>query len=223
MSKRNHLVIIAVIAIVGAFSYSVYKDLKSVTDISVETPTPGLIGNSGTMVGVGSSTGSGYTLEQVPIASIPDLNRVVIATKDIDAATRKIMEDNLKMTQELLKKDPNKSELWFTLASHRKVAEDYVGARISWQYLTERYPTDYLAFANLGNLYAYYLPNILLAEQSYLKAIQLAPQQTYLYFQITDFYRDVAKTPTKAQLVVQKGVAANPNNVELKKLAESLK
>lgn len=229
MPNRNYIFITIIVLIIAVLGYAGYRDLKPVTNInnapidSNSTSTLPVDVNIGTSTDI---TGGDYTVEQVdeiPSIPHPDLNRYVIGDKTLDAATKKAIEDSLRNMQEALKKNPNNAEDWFKLAMSRKVAADYEGARLVWEYTAKRYPSDYLSYLNLANVHAYYIPNVKLAEQYYLKAIESSPQQVFAYFQTAEFYQNIVKNKAKALAIAEKGLQENPNNPDLKKLVDSLK
>ncbi|MBI4156025.1 MAG: hypothetical protein HY507_02210 [Candidatus Zambryskibacteria bacterium] len=172
-----------------------------------------------------------YKIEQVPITEkkglpqpIPDLSRPVTSPNSVlvspEALTR--ATENILALQAMLKKNVANLPAWLDLAMYQKMAGDYQGTIISWTYAGKLAPTNFLPFANLGNLYAYFLKDNGLAEMYYKQAISKASEQSYLYVQLAEVYRDVFKDLDKARVIVNQGLSKLPNDTNLLQLKESL-
>ena len=159
-----------------------------------------------------NSTGQG-TVEIVPINDskiiepVPDLNRTTIFSKDLSQEAINILIKDIKSQVDALKKDPTLAIAWNNLGINLKIAGDYTGAQIAWEYATKVNPIMFETFSNLGELYGYYLKDFVKAEADDLMAIKLAPDQTFLYFKASNFYKDVLKNKTKAIAIVEQGLS----------------
>lgn len=80
---------------------------------------------------------------------------------------------------------------WIAVGVFKKSFYDYIGARDAWEYAGVLYPDNALSFANLGNLYGFYLYNNIKAELNYKKSITNDPYQTSYYLGLADFYKSV--------------------------------
>jgi len=162
--------------------------------------------------------------ESLSVAPVPpSLSHKVDFRAKMVPEAKVIVLKNIETLQAQLRIDANDFHTWNTLAQHYQTAEDFLAARDVWEYLVRVFPTNHIAFGNLGFLYGYYLKDLVKAEQYYLKAIANAPDQAFLYFQTAEFYRDVLKDLVKARQIVEKGIVSNPNSAELKALLESLR
>lgn len=161
-------------------------------------------------------------IDDSPIV-IPDIRRSVVFSASVIPEAKVLMLKNIADLQEKLGKDTKDFNVWNSLAQYYQAAGDYVAAAEVWEYLGRVFPTNHVAYGNLGFLYGYYLKDAPLAEIKYLKAIENAPEQVFLYFQVAEFYRDVVKSRVKASEIAQKGLVKNPQNAALKALIETLK
>lgn len=80
---------------------------------------------------------------------------------------------------------------WIAVGVIKKSFNDYEGARDAWEYAGVLYPANGLSFANLGNLYGFYLHDNAKAELNLKKAIANDPYQTSYYLGLADFYKNV--------------------------------
>ena len=161
-------------------------------------------------------------IDDSPIV-VPNIRHAVVFSVSVIPEAKVIMLRNISDLQQRLGKDGKDFNTWNSLAQYYQAAGDYVAAREVWEYLGRVFPTNHVAYGNLGFLYGYYLKDAPLAEKNYLKAIENAPEQVFLYFQTAEFYRDVVKSPAKALEIAQKGLAKNPGSAELKQFVQMLK
>lgn len=229
---RTHKIILSILsALVLLWAYialdkrsnSGAQPLNIATTTDTNTVKTGEASVSGNVSGTGS-----YTIEQVDGSGvpqpIPDLNRPVrplgsatVTTEAIVRATEKILP-----LQAELKKDPSNFSAWMNLALYQKMAGDYQGAVITWQYAGKLSPADYISVGNLGNLYGYFLKDNVKAESYFKLAISKAPTQASTYIQLAEFYWDVLKDLNKARNIVDQGLDAIPNNTNLLQLKATL-
>lgn len=226
--KRNILVIIATVVLFGGLYITFDKSKKEMTPaednfVSSDTSTTTQV-NLGD--GLVATLPKGAVFEPVAMPNqipAPSLNRVIVFAPSIDPAVKEVIQSKVTEIQTELKKDSLKIEYWIDLGTYHKVAGDFSGAKIYWDYAGKISPTNFVSFGNLGNMYAYQLKDMVQAEKYYNQAIKNAPTQIYLYFQLAEAFRDVSKDITKARAVIDRGLLANPNNAELLTLKDSLK
>lgn len=161
-------------------------------------------------------------IDDSPIV-VPDIRHTAVFAVTVIPEAKVIMLENIADLQEKLEKDAKDFNVWNSLAQYYQAAGDYAAAAEVWEYLGRVFPSNHVAYGNLGFLYGYYLKDAALAEIKYLKAIENAPEQVFLYFQAAEFYRDVVKSQAKALEIAQKGLAKNPSSTELKQLVQTLK
>lgn len=80
---------------------------------------------------------------------------------------------------------------WIAVGVTKKFFNDFEGARDAWEYAGVLYPGNALSFANLGNLYGFYLNDNSKAEFNFKKAITNDPYQPGYYLGLADFYKSV--------------------------------
>lgn len=206
---------IILILVLAGGAYLIYRDISNnrvdEAGYTIEKLSPEEIS-----VGGDSDTGQSVNIP------VPDLNRMVINNKDLPPEAVAVVEKNIRALSEELNKNSDQLDLWLDLGIQRKIAGDYEGARDAWVYATLIRPTGSVAFHNLGDLYAYYLHDNTKAEQNFLKAIENSPNDVYLYFKATEFYRDVLKDISSARAIVERGITANPSSTELQSLLKFL-
>jgi hypothetical protein len=179
---------------------------------------------------VSKTDGPTYTIEAIPSKKtvnipVPDLNRPItkfptanVSEADFLNATKKVKE-----YQELLKNDPKLISVWLDMAMYQKEGGDYIGASISWKYVSDiTAPNNFVSLGNLGDLYAYYIKDNAMSEMYYKKAIESAPNQVYLYSQLFDVYKDVFKDLNKARAIIDEGLKNIPNDPYLLQVKNSL-
>lgn len=94
---------------------------------------------------------------------------------------------------------------WIAVGVIKKSFNDYEGARDAWEYAGVLYPANGLSFANLGNLYGFYLHDNEKAELNFKKAIQNDLYQPGYYLSLADFYKtvDVAKKSEASKVLLE--------------------
>lgn len=93
---------------------------------------------------------------------------------------------------------------------------DYQGAEAAWIKARDMSPANLVPYNNLGNLYHYYLKDFPKAEQNLLKVIELDASYISGYRSLLDLYRySYQQNTTKAVDIIQRGLEANPKNIDL--------
>ena len=156
------------------------------------------------------------------IKPIPDLDREIVFKEGFSADAQQLIIDDIEKISRELKDDPTFFGNWLYLGLNREAIGDYEGARQVWEYAKLVRSNNFVVRGNLGDLYAYYLKDNQKAEENYLKALELGPRQTYLYFKTAEFYRDFLLDNQKAKETVQTGLINNPTSQDLKNLLNSL-
>jgi tetratricopeptide (TPR) repeat protein len=140
---------------------------------------------------------------------------------DVQAALR--TNEQTLITQ--LKAAPARIDLWLKLGTYRKIAGDYAGAQVAWQYVVNSGASNiaYIAYGDLGELNLDFLKNYPRAEADYKAAISLSPQSIDYYRELFLMYTTVYKTNTTAAAdIVAQGLKANPNNPDLVQMRQQL-
>jgi tetratricopeptide (TPR) repeat protein len=153
---------------------------------------------------------------------IPDLNRPIIFDDNVSEGVRKTTTEKINKLTEELKKDNSFFSNWIELGLYRKSIGDYIGARDIWEFLSVTSPQNSVSFRNLGDLYSYYLVDKQKAEENFLKAIEINPNEIEYYLKTMEFYRDVMKDVVKARQIIEQGINSNPASEELKSSLNNL-
>lgn len=225
--KRNVIIAVLTLVLLGGlyvfFDKSKKEELTVVpteTETSVDTSTTTTV----SIGGVNATIPKGYTVEMVGSlpAGMPSLTRQPVFVATVDASTRTMIQSKVSVLQAILKKEAGQFAPWIDLGIYFKIAGDYTGAKLYWDYAGKLAPKDFISFGNLGNMYAYQLKDMVTAEKYYNQAIKNGPTQVYLYIQLAESYRDVSKDIAKARATVERGLVAVPNDPALLQLKASL-
>jgi tetratricopeptide (TPR) repeat protein len=231
MTKQNKIIIsaVAVVVLLGVY---ILMDRRSKVDEGAPQVTDGTISTT-TSVGDIKVTASNpnYTIKQVQLNEgktlpqpVPDLSRpVTFGNVSLMAEEKTAVTAKITQLQTELKKDANNPSAWLDLGVYQKMTGDYQGALISWEYAGKLIPENYIPWANIGDLYAYYLHDNAKAESYFKKAIANGPTQSSLYVRLAEMYRDVLSDTAKAKAIVEQGLVKIPNDPNLLQLQASLK
>lgn len=224
IQKIISITIVLVVLILGFYYMKNKNNSVENTNTTASTTDNGVVLNN-------SGANPGYTIEQVPVVStvnnipVPDLNRSVTFDKNLvfTEEVKTMVTNKILGFQTELKKNPNNLLVWMDLGMYQKMAGDYEGAKISWKFVSQKAPTDYISLGNLGNLYAYYLKDNAMAENYYRQAISKDPKQIYLYIQLAEVFRDVYKDNDKARAIIEEGLKMNQLDQALLEFKANLK
>jgi len=230
MNTKRTVVIVLVAALLigaGAFIWHKKNSQIPVLSSSATTTTTTVVGSGGTIVTQGSG---GYTITPVPLSEgkgvpqpLPDLDRKVVFTNTTLPADQKAMvSQKILSIQTDLKKNAANFPDWINLGMYEKMAGDYQGALLTWQYAARLAPSSYIPPADIGNLYVYFLSDTVKGEDYFKQAIAKGPDQSNLYIQLAEVYRDFDKDLTKARALVDQGLAKIPNDPGLLDMKASL-
>jgi cytochrome c-type biogenesis protein CcmH/NrfG len=226
-TKRTIIILIATIIIIGgALAFFMMK--KKAAEPAAGTSVTEATTTSGTRI-VAQGNGT-YTITQVPLNEgkgvpqpMPDLDRKVVFTNASLPADQKIVvSQKISTIQADLKKNAANFPDWINLGMYEKMAGDYQGTILTWQYAARLAPSSYIPLADLGNLYAYFLNDTAKGEDYYRQAIAKGPDQSNLYAQLAEIYRDSDKDISKAKAIIDQGLSKIPNDPGLLQFKASL-
>ncbi len=208
METKKNFIILAIIFIlvVGFGGWYIYRDLKEVAPPPIASDT--------------SSSGGIYS-EEIK-KQMPDLDREIIIKEKLSEESENRAITEIKTISGKLKKDYDNREDWLNLGIWRKTIGDYEGAREAWEFVTLIRPNDPVAFHNLGDLYAQYIIDFSKAENNYLAAIARAPETTFYYVKLYEFYRYFVRKPDSAENILIQGIKAT-NDPDLKTILEDFR
>lgn len=93
----------------------------------------------------------------------------------------------------LIESDPKDETNWMDAGLIKKNFDNFDGVRDVWEYAKLVNPNNALNYYNLGILYASYFSDNKKAEQNFLVALKLDPQENLAYLGLAGLYRDFYK------------------------------
>ena len=221
MQKKNILFIgLAFLIVVGVSIFFVFSWSSEKGDNKADEPTSQV-----PRVGAFDAEGNPITINPLPttvdpktLPPAPNMDGPFVFPKGYPVENQLTVTEKMRNLQEAVKKNPGDVTSWIEIGLYWKLLENYTQAESAWLYATKLTPGDYVTLGNLGVLYTYYVHDYAKAEEYFLKALEQGPEQTYLYFQTSDFYRDAYGDIAKAKNIVDRGILANPKDIQLKEL-----
>lgn len=214
-TQKWYGIVAAAVVIIGAVGWYFAAHNKAVAPADTSED---LYDFSTTTTTTSSTAGS---LSQIqPIADESSILKPNLDRPYMPLATlpKSVQDNNKKLyaaAVEQLKFNPNGIAYWLQLAQLRKGADDFTGAEEVWLYVTKRWPNDPIAFANLGDLYAFSLKNSAKAVE-YWKAATAADARTInVYLALATFQSINLNDKSAAKATLELGLKANPGNLNL--------
>ncbi len=154
----------------------------------------------------------------------PSLTGTILIDSKLAPEVQAALRTNEQELLTSLKKNPNQLDAWIKLGLYRKMAGDYAGAIEAWNFVAASQSNiSYVAYGNLGGLYADFLKDYPKAEINYKAAIALKPSVIDYYRQLYYLYKGLYKINTDAAAdILRQGLKANPNNPDLLQLQKEL-
>lgn len=210
ITKRTLLIIVVAIGVVIAASFLLRKPVEAPTDeffdatSEIQKETQNIEEEK-----AGTETTLSYTGR--PLNEVR-LGAGFSGSDEIVELKRKSLEEHIAEIQ----KDPNNVDAWLGIGTIKKFFNDYEGARDVWEYTARTFPNHPLNFANLGNLYGWYLNDSKKAVSNYSRAITLSPFEPNYYLDLAEFYLYVDTADnTNVVKVISDGMANNPRDINL--------
>lgn len=222
-STRDILIGIGIVIVIGLLLLIVWhEDQTTKVRVTTATSTASISssqtatssnGSTVTVSNTGTST-SGYTVTQIsspsgPAAQVaPNYKTPLTFAADFSDTDESQDESSFLNVQSTLTSNPTDYNSWLELGTLRQETGNYGGAIADWKYVTELYPTDPTAYANLGYLYWIYLKEPAQAVTNYKEAIKLDPtQEATFYMNLAKVYQSEGDS-ADAKAVLQQGISA---------------
>ena len=141
---------------------------------------------------------------QIGAPRAPSLEKELVISADLPEDVRALVVQSVEKLKIELRTDSTNVAAWLDLAIRYKTAGNFDDAVEIWEYLAAEYPTDYVAFHNLGEHYFHEVENYPKAESYYRQAITAAPEFSINYLDLHDLYRYVYKQETTAAVDILK-------------------
>jgi tetratricopeptide (TPR) repeat protein len=221
---KTQKIIVSVVAVVVLLSVYIAFDRRSKSNTNNNTETEATSTTSASHETLNPNGTNDYTVEQVPVQTqvkakvpVPDLNRPIyfLPSLKLNQDIQDLVTSKINSLRAVLKNDPTQLTYWIDLGMYQKMGGDYEGAAISWKYVAAVTSKDFIAYGNLGDLYAYYIKNNGMSETYYKLAIARDSKQAYLYIQLAAVYKDVFHDLDKARAILDQGLKALPNDPAL--------
>ena len=127
-----------------------------------------------------------------------------------------LFQQRFDETKKTLQNSPDDFSSWLYLGVLKKGAGDHEGARDVFIYAGQLRPQSSTPFANLADLYAYFLNDPVKAEESIKKAIANDPNDYNLYLALADLYRyKFADGAAKYEQTMTEAIAKFPDNANV--------
>ncbi len=152
---------------------------------------------------------------QADTAILPDLDRPIVVSADLSAASEKKFTEGIKKVSEELKNNPDVLDGWLILGLYRREIGDAEGAAQAWKYLAMIRPNDARVFNNLAILYSHELNDFQKAEEWYNKGIKADPKAVFIYPALAEFYQYFTKEIEKVDDVFLLGLKNNPADLSM--------
>lgn len=176
---RNFLITCGLLVLVFAAGYAYVTRQSAGTGPTSDTAsTTTYTLPDGTVISVPAGATITEVTEPAPAAQgpqAPDYRKPIVYDASVSAEVRAAIEAQFAKNKEEIARDSRDFNAWMNLAILRKIAGDYRGAETIWLYATEVWPTNPVAFNNLGDLYTNFLKDPAKAKLYYDAAAKLRP------------------------------------------------
>lgn len=199
-----------IIVLLGYFDWQERKGVAAPTPTA--TTTTATSGNVSIAVsGTATTSTSGYTIKPIygtPAPTAPNYKTPLSFPAGTSASDEASYQSQFATIQTTLASQPKDYDSWLGLGILRKETGDYSGAAADLKYVTELYPSDPTAYADLGDLYANYLKQPSQGIAYYKQAIALDPTKEETFYQnLAQIYINEGNA-TAAKAVLQQGITA---------------
>lgn len=144
------------------------------------------------------------------------LSSFVIKNSSLTPEEAEFFKQRFSDVKEILQKNPDSFRDWLYLGVLKKGAGDYEGARDVFLYAGQIRPQSSTPFANLADLYAYFLDDPVKAEESIKTAIASDPSDYNLRLALADIYRyKFSGGAVKYEQTLLEAIAKFPDNPNL--------
>jgi len=209
------------LVLLGLFVYISYSDFSG-KPVETVSPTDGPM----TVESTGDMTREEDTVPQVKIKDaggmaeddipLPNLIRRVTPASGTPASVAENSLREVARLKTLLKEKPESIGDWQVLGIYLKAVGDYRGAEEVWVFVTRKWPSDVVAYNNLGELYKENLKDYPKAEVFYKTAVAKRVDYIQGYVSLSDLYRHFMKEKSaEAPRILMQGLASNPESIEL--------
>jgi Flp pilus assembly protein TadD len=212
-TTRNIVIGVIVVVIIALLGYLAWQEGQTTPSTS-STATTTVSTSTGTSINLSTLTSAtttgGYTITPVTgsAPTAPNYKTPLTFAAGTNAAEESQDQTDFANAQTTLASNPKDYTSWLELGILREATGDYTGAIADWKYVTELYPNDPTAFANLGNLYANDLQEPAQGIVYYKDAIKLDPTKEETFYEnLAQIYINEGDT-ADAKATLEQGISA---------------
>lgn len=169
------------------------------------------------LVGAFFAYQQGYIFKkEVVLTPAELLSSFEIKNPNLTPEVVQLFEQRFEETKDILQKNPDDFISWLYLGVLKKGAGDYEGSRDVFIYAGQIRPQSSTPFANLADLYAYFLNDPQKAESAIKQAITNNPNDYNLYLSLADIYRyKFSDGEAKYEQTMREAIVKFPDNPNL--------
>ncbi|MDR3570830.1 MAG: tetratricopeptide repeat protein [Candidatus Pacebacteria bacterium] len=209
---RNIVIGVIILVIIALLGYMVVQE-RNTTQVatSTATSTNQSSTSTGSVVTISPTSTTqvgGYTIRPITGSAAPNYKTPLTYSANVSTDEKAQDESQFAAVQTAIASNPASYPAWIELGILRESTGDYQGAAADWKYVTELYPKDPTAFANLGNLYANDLHQPQQGITYYKQAIKIDPthEETF-YDNLAQIYL-AQGDKTDAKAILRQGITA---------------
>ncbi len=142
--------------------------------------------------------------------------RPIIAVGGISETSLASAKAKINNAVNLIEANYDYDASWLELGAYRRMIGDNDGALEAWHFLSKIRPNAFVAYHNIGDLYAFTIRDYDQGEKYLLKSIAVGPGNIQGYMALTNLYSipEFGKQE-EAPKVLLKGIANNPEHSDL--------
>ena len=221
--RASAILVIAIAIIAGGYIYENKHQAAQAKVVEIDTSATSSNAAFAT-VAPGQDTSKGTTnlipLQANTYYKQPTYPKQLVFKGTYSASDKKAMQDAYNLAQSYIAKDKYDFNAWISVGTMNLMSGNYTVAETVWQFASQQWPTNHASHNNLGDLYMNYLKDYPKAEKEWLAAIVNKSDDPGPYRNLFSLYTDTSYKPsnTAAEVILKKGIVANPANFELQYL-----
>ncbi len=214
--------IILAVFLVSIFGIGAWYAQEKFKELSLNDSrdTSGLINGAPTIVNPGDNQTSPVIVksenELLQEEAIRLARRPIISVGGVSESSLANAKKKINNAVNMIEANYDYDAPWLELGAYRKLLGDNDGALEAWQFLSKIRPDAFVAYHNIGDLYAFTIRDYEQGEKYLLKSISVGPGNIQGYMALANLYAipefgKQSETPK----VLLKGIANNPEYSDL--------
>lgn len=139
--------------------------------------------------------------------AMPDLGKDIVFSANFPEESKEPYTGRINSARTALKENPDSGTGWLDLALLYRAIGDNESAAEIWEYMTVKYPGDYISLRNLGEYYFHTVKDYDRAETYYRRAIEANAVQPLSYTDLFEMYYYATKDNDKAVAILEEGIS----------------